>query len=75
MESGLSWFPKKALFGAQLNAALRGGFNRESPDIGPGLPLEAGKGDLLMILVLVKLRLALAGRLTALIIWTRKSRR
>jgi hypothetical protein len=50
-------------------------FKRESRELGPGLPLEAGKGGTLMILLLVKPRLALAVRLTALIIWSRKSRR
>jgi hypothetical protein len=50
-------------------------FKQESPGTGPGLPLEAGKEDPAMVLLLVKLRSYFFGRLTALIVWTRKSRR
>jgi hypothetical protein len=37
MESGLGWFLSEVF----------GGFNWESPESGPGLPLEAGKEGLL----------------------------
>ena len=48
-------------------------FDRESPEMSPGLPLsEAERRVTPMILLLIKLRLAIAGRLTALILWTRK---
>ena len=40
----------------------------------PGLPWSR-KEDLNMILMLIKLRLAFAGRLTALIFWTRKGKK
>jgi hypothetical protein len=53
----------------------QGASNRKARDKSPGLPLEAGKEIQLMILLLVKLRSYFFGRLTALIVWTRKSRR
>jgi len=51
------------------------GFKRESPAVkGRAFYSKLERGIKLMILLLVKLR-SLVGRLTALIVWTRKSQR
>ena len=47
---------------------------RRSPGIGPG-PSWSRKEDLLTVLMLIKLRHALTGRLTVLFFWTRKGRK
>ena len=60
----MGWFPLEAL---ELQTGKPGGLGR-------AFLLEAKREDLLMILLLVKLR-SLFGRLTALIVWTRKSQR
>jgi hypothetical protein len=49
-------------------------FKTGKPGVGPGLPIEAERGIVLMILLLIELTLALAGKLTVIVL-ARKSRR
>jgi hypothetical protein len=49
------------------------GFERESPGVARAFT-RSGKDDQLMILMLV-IRLVFVGRLSALIVWTRKGQR
>jgi hypothetical protein len=58
------WFPGEATRG----------FKRESPDRVRAFHTKLERRIQLMILLLIKIR-SIAGRLTALIVWTRKGRR
>jgi len=53
---------------------LLGSKNGKAREIGPG-PSWSRKEDLLMVLLLIKLRHALAGRLTVLVFWARKGKK